>query len=259
MNADPKIYCNRCGAEVSTIATRQYGWRIRSHLCAGRRAEQRGLHANEQAQVDAAIAAEAEAARKDADSSASLSADGLYRYELRRRFREPATSGEPTKEKAIAWVMLNPSTADAMLDDPTIRKCLEFSRRLTWDASRMIVVNLYAFRSTSPDALRAMVKRNVDIVGPENDDAIRAAIIEAELVVCAWGAHPTGSLKRYGGPERVERVLDILTDVRGVALRGVACLDRIASGGPAHPLMLPYDRVRDGAPLPWPLSDGVGP
>lgn len=104
---------------------------------------------------------------------------GPYRYHLWRKL-----SAEPGPR--WLYVMLNPSTADASLDDQTIRRCSFFAARE--GAVRFDVVNLYALRSTSPQALLD----HPDPVGPDNDANIAVAAAEADLVVIAWG----GSIPR---------------------------------------------------------------
>jgi hypothetical protein len=103
-------------------------------------------------------------------SSAVLSDCGTYRYELHRSW-DPAGS-------LCAWVMLNPSMADADLDDPTIRRCRSFSR--SWDYGGIVVVNLYALRATDPEQLR----RHPDPVA-DNDGHITATVYDAAVVGCA--------------------------------------------------------------------------
>lgn len=109
------------------------------------------------------------------NGTAVFSECGLYRYWLTR---ELAESG-PT----VAFVMLNPSTADAEKLDPTVRRCIGYAQR--WGASRLIVVNIFALRSTDPKALYAAV----DPIGQENNQYIQRAAREADTVVCAWGTH----------------------------------------------------------------------
>ena len=141
---------------------------------------------------------------------------GLYRYLLWRtipRAREEAGT--------IAWLMLNPSTADANADDPTIRRCLGFSR--AWGYRRLLVVNLFALRATQP----AVLARARSPVGKENDRAIIVAAGAADLMVCAWGVH--GSLR-----ERDQEVHALLNNA-GTELRHVGVT---RSGHPRHPLYL---------------------
>lgn len=109
--------------------------------------------------------------------SAILSICGTYRYRLGRELPNHDGKG------VVLWVMLNPSTADATADDPTIRKVVGFSSN--WGFAVARVVNLYALRSTDWRPLRT----HADPVGPENDEQIRASVLAADAVVLAWGAH----------------------------------------------------------------------
>ena len=137
---------------------------------------------------------------------------GRYRYRLGRRWAD----GGP----AIAFVMLNPSTADAERDDPTIRRCAGFAR--AWGFAGMEVVNLFALRATDPARLR----RARDPVGPGNDRHIAAAAGGADVVLLAWGN--CGALR---GRDR--QVVALLAGLRP------ACLGVTQSGQPRHPLYLP--------------------
>src|SRR5262245_34051042 len=94
-------------------------------------------------------------------ASARFSRDRRYRYSLSRRFGDGPTS---------VFIMLNPSTADAERDDPTIRKCVGFCRR--WGVGELHVVNLFAFRAVSPFDM----KKADDPVGPRNRRAIEQAL-----------------------------------------------------------------------------------
>src|SRR5881396_744410 len=105
---------------------------------------------------------------------ATFSRDRRYRYRLWRRWDR--------SRAVVAFVMLNPSTADAMHDDPTIRRCIGFARN--WGFGGVDVVNLFALRATDPRALR----RAHDPVGPANDRHIASAGSRASLVILAWGA-----------------------------------------------------------------------
>lgn len=157
--------------------------------------------------------------------SAVISSCREYRYSLRR----PALSVGASRPPAV-FCMLNPSTADATVDDPTIRRCRGFAER--WGCNGIVVVNLYALRSTSPRALWS----HADPVGPINDHYIRAAVRDSEGVVCAWGANAK--------PERVAAVVELL---RGVG--GLYCLGTTKDGAPRHPLYVPGDtRLVDWTP-----------
>lgn len=171
--------------------------------------------------------------------TADISSDGVYRYRLTREFaRAPrpsraqmdligdAAPALPTGLRGtIAWVMLNPSTADADVDDRTIAKVCKFSRM--WFFRRVVVVNLHGYRATDPRAMEIARSNGVDIVGPDNDAAIARADAEAEMTVCAWGC--------WEGiePARVERVGRLLTPAK------VHCLTVTKFGAPGHPLYLP--------------------
>jgi hypothetical protein len=105
--------------------------------------------------------------------AAVMSPDGAYRYFLSRRW-----SGG---SKSVAFIGLNPSTADATLDDPTIRRCVAFAK--TWGGHSLLMVNLFALRATKPAVLMSVR----DPIGPDNDAWIDRATTEADIVVAAWG------------------------------------------------------------------------
>lgn len=167
--------------------------------------------------------------------SAVISECGRYRYVLTRELAPPG----PFKA-TITWVMLNPSTADANTDDPTIRKCLGFSKRLGW--LRMHVVNLFAFRSTDPRVLSMM--SDSEAIGPENDDWLRGIANRSTVIVCAWGAAVDDD-ERYGRG-RVAAAVEALRD-GSPSSRDFFCLGTTKSGQPKHPLYVPYDQPL----VPW--------
>lgn len=148
---------------------------------------------------------------------ARLSPDGVYRYTLGRRWDRAL----PT----AVFVMLNPSTADADVDDMTIRKDMRFARG--WGMGGLWVVNLYALRSTDP----ALLRRHSDPVGPENNwHLAKAAELAAEHgwpIVAAWGA--------LAGSERVAEVLSFS------GMDRLSVLHVTKDGQPGHPLYLPGD------------------
>lgn len=152
---------------------------------------------------------------------ATLSACGRYRYQLGRQWRA-MPDGRP--DTAVLWIMLNPSIADADVDDPTIRACRVFSER--WGFGAMEVGNLFALRATNPRQL-ALVD---DPVGPENDLYLEAMIDRADQVVCAWGVQ--GAL--LGRGQEVRRLLYAKSRVG-------RCLGLTKAGHPRHPLYVRRD------------------
>jgi hypothetical protein len=151
--------------------------------------------------------------------AAVLDAEGRYRYVLRRRW---------APEETVLWIMLNPSTADATSDDPTIRRCRSFSRR--WGYGALAVVNLFSYRSTDPKALRARAftgGRSL-VVGPETDAYIRREAAAARMIVAAWGTR--GAFLGRG------QVVLALLEEAGWA---VHCLGTTRGGHPQHPLYVP--------------------
>ncbi len=110
-------------------------------------------------------------------STAIISDYGLYRYELRKIWQP--------KNGWVCWVLLNPSTADANQEDPTIRRCMSFAER--WGYGGIVVANLFAYRATDPKKMLAAE----DPIGPENDWYIERLSFEADLTVCGWGNHGT--------------------------------------------------------------------
>ena len=150
--------------------------------------------------------------------SAVISDCGQYRYLLTRE-------GDLTATRAPAvFIMLNPSTADAALDDPTIRRCKSFAQ--AWGCNGIEVVNLYAFRATNPTDLWIQS----DPVGEANDAWIVNQAHMASEVVCAWGANAK--------PERVARVHAMLKTAGARLL----CLGVTKSGAPRHPLYVRGDQ-----------------
>ena len=127
----------------------------------------------------------------------------------------------------VLFVMLNPSTADADHDDPTLRRCTGFARTLGCGA--LAVVNLYALRATDPHELAG----HPDPIGPATDHVIDLAAAHADRYVAAWGAHPAART----------RTAVVAATVNRQAARhhrpGLACLGLTKSRQPRHPLYLP--------------------
>jgi hypothetical protein len=148
------------------------------------------------------------------NGSAVFNADRTHRYLLIRRW---APGG-----KILTWVMLNPSTADAFTDDPTIGRCIGYAT--DWGYSAIVVVNLFSLRSSSPAALY----RHDNPVGDRNDEFLLDVCKPGWLTIAAWGAH--GSLHH-----RAADVVAMLAEA-GVEL---SCLGLNADGSPKHPLYQP--------------------
>jgi hypothetical protein len=176
----------------------------------------------------AGITVETDGSLLDGLSGAAFSPDKAYRYVLTRTWDAAAP--------AMTWIMLNPSTADAMKDDPTIRRCVQFARRER--CGRIGVVNLFGFRATDP---RSLSLPGRDPVGPANDRFLEMHTRKAALVVAAWGVG--GALN--GRAREVGQRLA----AAGVQLW---CLGVTKDGHPKHPLARGRERVPDDAPLiPW--------
>ncbi len=149
---------------------------------------------------------------KEVTAGATFGPRRRYRYRLWRTWDVAAPR--------VLFVLLNPSTADEQVNDPTIRRCIGFARR--WGFGGVEIVNIFAYRSTDPAALRAIA----DPIGPRNDHHIKAARRKASRCIAAWGnqgsylgrsAHVLRALRRQGEVE---------------------CLCETKIGQPGHPLYI---------------------
>ena len=149
---------------------------------------------------------------------AEISECGTYRYTLKRDINQAIRWVKP-----CLFIMLNPSTADAVQDDPTIRRCIKFSERE--GCTSLTVVNLFALRATDPNEL----KKHSDPIGPLNDQRIEEMVDNHSLgiVVAAWGAHPMAQKRG--------------TDVR-TKFGLFKCLGITKNGSPKHPLYVRADQ-----------------
>lgn len=148
-------------------------------------------------------------------SGARFSPCKRYRYALWRVW--------DASKPVATFVMLNPSTADEVDNDPTVERCQR--RALALGMGGLRVANIFAWRSTDPAALYSLD----DPIGPGNDEAIVEACRDAGVVICAWGTH--GKLLERG--DAVARLL---------LAQGIApmCLQVNADGTPKHPLYVGY-------------------
>ncbi|MCC6774585.1 MAG: DUF1643 domain-containing protein [Gemmatimonadaceae bacterium] len=151
----------------------------------------------------------------DIVGAAHFSRCGRYRYALWRTW--------DAARPACCFIALNPSTADAIRDDPTMRRCIAFARR--WGFGGMSVGNIFAFRATRPADMKAEARP----IGRANDRWLQRLAAESPVVVAAWGSH--GAWRA-----RDAHVLSLLG--------AVDCLGVTASGAPRHPLYVRGDTPR---------------
>lgn len=142
------------------------------------------------------------------------------------RWRYALTLTWDVAASRLLMILLNPSTATEVQNDPTIARCEARARALNHGALR--VVNLFAFRATDPAALR----QQADPVGPQNDAVLQDSLSWADQVLCGWGLHGA-----YLG--RGAQVADSLRAM------GQTCwhLGLTKAGAPRHPLYVGYARL----------------
>jgi hypothetical protein len=158
--------------------------------------------------------------KNDAASVAIYSDCEKYRYALTRVWDEAAPR--------VTFIMLNPSTATEVQNDPTVERCERRARTLGFGGFR--VTNIFAWRDTDPKKMRAAK----DPVGPLNDATIREASLWADTVICAWGTHGA----------YMERGAKVLAQLEGTPLFH---LGLSKAGHPKHPLYIAYSEQ----PRPW--------
>lgn len=143
------------------------------------------------------------------DSIAAFSSCRKYRYTLWRG----------NGEKYVQFIGLNPSTADEVKDDQTIRKCIEFVRIFGY--SRFCMTNLFAYRATDPTEMKKVARP----VGDDNDRWLLDIAVNASLIIAAWGTHG-------GFSGRDKEVIQMIPNMH--------CFGYSKNGFPLHPLMLSY-------------------
>lgn len=152
--------------------------------------------------------------------TAVVSDDEIYRYHLTRQWSDGGRN--------VLWIMLNPSTADAENDDPTIRRCIGFSK--AWGFDSLTVCNLFALRCTKPTHL----EHHPDPEGPLNVEWLVHSMERAEKAVLAWGANAMPRTARgdvIGMVKAMLRTRAIPTFVLGLT----------SEGHPRHPLYVRAD------------------
>lgn len=143
-------------------------------------------------------------------SGAEFSRCKKYRYVLWRRW---AWDGYASQ---VMFIGLNPSTADATTDDPTIRRCIGFAK--DWGYGGILMLNAFAFRATDPKAMLSAE----DPIGPYNDDTIAYWRSQNGLIVAAWGDRCP-----------ITREHDVC---RVIGANRMYCIGTTKSGAPKHPL-----------------------
>lgn len=158
-------------------------------------------------------------------SWAVLSQCGRYRYALGRSWSGALLGRRPDAATTMVFIMLNPSTADGLDDDPTIRRCIGFADR--HGHSGIAVVNLFAWRETFP----VLLPKDEEAIGPDNERYLVAALSDPETTaVAAWGALSRGQL----------RLSERMRVAVGRAAPRLKCLGTTQGGDPRHPVRLPY-------------------
>lgn len=153
-------------------------------------------------------------------SGASFSPCRHWRYSLWRVWHP----GRPR----VAFIGLNPSTADEMVDDPTVRRCINYAK--SWNFGGMYMLNIFGVRATDPKEM--LMDSNP--VGDMNDDYIIDEIEHASRIVCCWGAHG----KHLG---RSAKIIEMLSDKK------LFCFGLTKDGEPKHPLYLSKELI----PVPF--------
>ena len=152
--------------------------------------------------------------------SAIISSDGLYRYRLDREW-------DLFNRSKVCFIMLNPSTADAESDDPTIRRCMGFAKY--WGFGGLIVVNLYAFRATDPRRLKGLAVEAA--IGPYNREYVDEALADCDRAIAAWGNH---------------RPPNVIADALRCTERNIeAFVPLTKKGWPRHPLYVASDAATE--------------
>lgn len=161
------------------------------------------------------------------DGKAEFSECGRYRYWLSRNWCMRRFSDG--RSPYALWIGMNPSTAEANVDDPTIRREMAFTKAMFIDV--YVKCNVMDYRATLPKTLLSVAPRS-----DKNIECIVGMAKDARIVIAAWGALPR-SLRRYAD--------DVVSALRGTPLY---CMGKTANGSPRHPLYLPGNAQC----VPWP-------
>jgi len=151
------------------------------------------------------------------DTGAEFSACEKYRYSLWRIW--------DVNKPYVLFLMLNPSTADDLSNDPTVERCERRVRKMSGFGG-LKVANIFAYRATNPREM----KRQPDPIGPDNNAAIIKLATEAGMVVCAWGNHAS----------HLDRGKSVRSLLKENGIEPYA-LGITGAGEPNHPLYIGYD------------------
>ncbi|CAB4191656.1 Protein of unknown function DUF1643 [uncultured Caudovirales phage] len=151
-----------------------------------------------------------------------------YRFSLWRRWID-----ECPVSRMVAFIALNPSTANAQKLDNTTKKCVRMAK--SWGYDGFIMLNIFAWRDTKPK----MMKLAAEPIGSGNDIVLATVAKSCGLLVCAWGTNGTH--------------MDRHTSVRKFLAENLvqaSCLEITKHGYPRHPLF-----CRDSSqPIPYSLQ-----
>lgn len=159
-----------------------------------------------------------------------------WRYTLWRTWQQQGAQADlfaaglnQRRDEYLMIVGLNPSTADERVDDPTIRRCINFARKYGFGG--LCMTNLFGWRATDPKSMMKWSIMGHDVIGKDNDHWLAESARNAGLIICAWG---------NDGPflGRAKAVIALLQQhVRGP----LHCFRKTGAGEPEHPLYLPGD------------------
>ena len=147
------------------------------------------------------------------EKGADISECGKYRYLLWRVWDE--------SKPMITFIGLNPSTADDVIDDRTITRCMNFAK--SWGGGGLYMGNLFAFRATKPQEMFSQTEP----IGERNDEVLKSLISKSKFIIACWG---------NGGVH-----LNRSDDVIKIFEENVFYLERNQSGQPKHPLYISAD------------------
>jgi len=171
-----------------------------------------------------------------------------YRYALWRLWHDQENMIEINGVKFprngyVMWIGLNPSTADESVDDPTIRRCISFTK--SWGYDGMFMVNLFTYRATDPNEMLAQfsvradgqnivgeyMNRSSPVGGCKNAQVVYHLQKKCALVVAAWGANQNLIVK-----DRASSMCSWFVDEKCPIDRDLHCVAMTMDFSPGHPL-----------------------